>query len=140
MWARRAKFIAIGLVALAIGFLYVRPRPERLVVMVACDTNTAPTSYLVEVVNATRTRHIFAAWTEYQTNGVWTEFAPPRQGPALKPSEKDVFTLPRPGHGKARIAVFYRRIPTGQGEQWINSMKALIGVYSKSDRMYIDVL
>lgn len=137
MWARRAKLIAIGLVGLVIGLLLIRLRPERLVVVVAYDTNTAPTSFTVEVMNATRTLHDFTAWTEYNTNGAWMRLTPPRQGPVLKPSEKDVFTLPKPDHGNARVAVSYRQIVTGEWERWINSIKQVVGAYPKSDRMYI---
>ena len=138
MWARRAKFIVIGVVVLAIGLLLIRLRPERLVVVVAYDTNTAPTSYTVQVMNATRTLHDFTAWTEYKTNGVWMRL-PPHYGATLKPSWNEVFTLPKPQHGKARIAVFYSRVSPGEWERWMNRIKALVGVYPKSEEMYIDV-
>ena len=107
-------------------------------VVVLYDTNTAPTSYVVEVTNMAHKPCVFTAWTECATNGAWSLVAPRKQRSILKPSEKNVFDLPKPEHGKARIGVQYRRLQTSQWDHWLTSIKALIEIYPKWEQVYID--
>ena len=140
MRARRAFFIAGGVLVLGVVLLLVRPRPERLMVTVLYETNTAPTSYAVQVANMGRTPCVFSAWSEFRTNGVWDLEKPGKQGSIiLKPSETSVFTLPKPPHGKRRIAVLYRRVSSGNWDRWRERLKAWMGIHSKPEHMYIEV-
>jgi hypothetical protein len=140
MRSRWPIWVTGAVLALAIAFLYVRPRPDRLVVSVLYETNSAPTLYVVQVANMTEALTLFTAWSEYQTNGMWKR-VDKQQKPALtlKPTETQTFTLPKPTHGKARIAVLYKRVSRSRFEQWRDRFNAQTREPPKSERMYIDV-
>ena len=122
---------------LVVGFLFLRPRPQRILVTVAYDTNVSPAHYAVQVANLSRRPYVFSAWTEYRLTNGWHPVTFSRHGTTLSPTATDTFTLPKPESGKARIAVVYGAARSDL-EDWIDSLRVFVGVHRKSDRMNID--
>jgi hypothetical protein len=133
----RWVWLIVGVVALAVIALFVRPRPQRLMVIVISDTNN-PTVYAVQVNNLARRPYVFSAWSEYETAGAWKPVATHKHNKTLKPSEQDAFTLPKPELGKGRVCVVYGAVSSGNWEDSLRSLRALSWFYPKAEKMYVD--
>ena len=132
MRARWVFLIAGGILAAAIGLLFIRPNPGRVSLQRLGVTNGVQ---LLLITNGTRDLHFYAAWAESPNKvesltGVIDE---------LEPRHSMVIGI-QVTNTRRRITFAFLRTESHVVELWMNAAVALLGIeHPYLRKVYIDV-
>jgi hypothetical protein len=136
MQARRAIWIAGGILALALVVAVVFVKPRHVSAQVLDETNGYRR---VVVKNPTAHPYSVIAWGEFYANDAWERMSFSNTFLNVAPASSLEAGILMPTNTPKRIALVYRPIKQSGFGLWINKLRARLRLQSPVEREYIEV-
>jgi hypothetical protein len=136
MRARRAIWIAGGVVALGVGVLLLMREPGRVSAQVLGETNGYRT---VIIRNGTPHLYHVLAWGEFYSNDVWERLSLSNTFDKVEPGRFIDMRILMPTNTPRRLAFVYRPVRAGPLAVWINRVKTRLRLKPEVKHVYMEV-
>ena len=136
MHARRAIWIAGGILALALVVAVVFLKPRRVSAQVLDETNGYRR---VVVKNPTAHPYSVVAWGEFYANNEWERLSLSNTFLNVAPASSFETGILMPTNTPRRIALVYKPIKQSGFGLWINKLRARLRLQSLVEREYIEI-
>jgi len=136
MQARRAIWIAGGLLALAAVLVILLVKPRSVSTQVFDETNGYRR---VVIKNPTAQPYSVVAWGEFYANDAWERLSLSNAFLTIAPASSLEAGILMPTNTPQRIALVYKPIKTSGLGLWINKARARLRLKPPVEREYIEV-